>query len=174
MEPEDRHCHIVSIDHLGYAKGPKAVEFATLVGRLDEGSKDPSTIAGVCKALKARVLAEGFSVKTLYIDMHGADIMRRVFENGRATILDQLKEHFVDINLNAIPEAVVIKVVTEKLKANISASKHRMSDPGWSKRPVKWSGVDYARQLWVRPNYPVERGKIRVRGEDHPTSGARL
>jgi hypothetical protein len=50
--------------------------------------------------------------------------------------------------------------VTTKLKANINQTKHLMSDLGWSKREVKWGGVDYARQLWIRPGYVVDRGRI--------------
>jgi len=39
-----------------------------------------------------------------------------------------------------------------------------MSDLGWTKCSVKWGGVDYGRQVWVRPGYLVERG--RVKGPD--------
>ena len=86
--------------------------------------------------------------------------MRQVFGSGRATILDQLKELLDQKGQNAIAETEVVEVVTTKLKANINSTKHLMSDLGWSKVAVKWGGVDYARQLWLRPGYSVERGKI--------------
>jgi hypothetical protein len=86
--------------------------------------------------------------------------MRQVFGNGRATILDRLKELLDARGQNALPEAEVIEIVTGTLKANINTTKHLMSDLGWMKREVKWGGVDYARQLWVRPGFSVERGKL--------------
>ena len=86
--------------------------------------------------------------------------MRRIFGNGRATILDQLKEHLDQHGRNAIPEAEVVDIVTDKLKANINTTKHLMSDLGWTKREVKWGKVDYGRHLWVRPGYIVQNGKI--------------
>ena len=160
IEPEDRRYYIVNVDHEGYARGPLAEEFAKLVGQLEDWAEDPANIARLYNALMARVLPEDFSAKTLNVDTHGTEIMRQVFGNGRATILDQLKEHLDAKRLHAIPEAEVVEVVTSTLKANINTTKHLMSDLGWSKCAVKWGGVDYARQLWVRPGYTVERGKI--------------
>lgn len=160
IEPEDRRYYIVNVDHQGYARGPKAEEFAELVGRLEDWAEDLGNIALFYNALMARVLPEDFSAKTLNVDTHGTEIMRQVFGNGRATILDQLKEHLDAKMQHAIPEAEVVEVVTGTLKANINTTKHLMSDLGWTKCAVKWGGIDYARQLWVRPGYTVERGKI--------------
>lgn len=160
IEPEDRRYYIVDVDHEGYARGPKAAEFAALVGRLEDWAEDPANIAGLYNALMKRVLPEEFSAKTLNVDTYGTDIMRQVFGNGRATVLDQLKEHLDATRQHALPEAEVVEMVTSKLKANINTTKHLMSDLGWRKQELKWGGVDYARQLWVRPGYTVQRGKI--------------
>lgn len=35
-----------------------------------------------------------------------------------------------------------------------------MSDLRWTKREVKWGKVDYNRQIWVRPGYIIQNGKI--------------
>ena len=160
IEPEDRRYYIINIDHEGYARGPRAEVFAALVGRLEEWAEDPANIAQFYNSLMARDLPQDFSAKTLNVEIHGTEIMRQVFGNGRATILDRLKEILEARKQNAIPEAEVVEVVTGTLKANINTTKHLMSDLGWTKREVKWGGVDYARQLWVRPGYTVERGKI--------------
>ena len=160
IEPEDRRYYIVNVDHEGYARGPQAEEFAALVGRLEEWSADPANIARLYNALMARPLPDDFSAKTLNVDAHGTEIMRQVFGNGRATILDQLKEHLDAKQQHAIAETDVVEVVTGKLKANINTTKHLMSDLGWTKSAVKWGGIDYARALWVRPGYLVERGKL--------------
>ncbi len=148
------------MDHDGYARGPRAEDFAELVGRLEDWAEDPTNIAQLYNALMARVLPEDFSAKTLNVGTHGTEIMQQVFGNGRTTILDQLKELLDAKKQNAIPEAEVVEVVTDTLKANINTTKHLMSDLGWSKCAVKWGGVDYARQLWVRPGFSVDRGKL--------------
>lgn len=160
IEPEDRRYYIVSVDHEGYARGPQATEFAALVERLEAWAQDPVNVARLYNALITRNIPEDFSAKTLNVDLHGTDIMRQVFGSGRATILDQLKELLDEKGQNAIAEKDVVEVVTSKLKANINTTKHLMSDLGWSKVEVKWGGVDYARQLWLRPGYTVDRGKI--------------
>lgn len=160
IEPEDRRYYIVDVDHEGYARGPKSAEFAALVGRLEVWAEDPANIAGLYNALMTRVLPEEFSAKTLNVDVYGTKIMQNIFGNARATILDQLQEHLEAKKQHAVPESEVVDIVVSKLKANLNTTKHLMSDLGWSKRPVKWGGVDYARQLWVRPGYTVERGKI--------------
>jgi Family of unknown function (DUF5906) len=160
IEPEDRRYYIVNVDHDGYACGPRAAEFASLMDSLETWSEDPANIARLYNALLARTLPEDFSAKTLNVIVHGTEIMRQVFGSGRATILDQLKELLDDRGQHAITERDVIELVTTKLKANINQTKHLMSDLGWSKREVKWGGVDYARQLWIRPGYVVDRGRI--------------
>jgi hypothetical protein len=86
--------------------------------------------------------------------------MRQVFGNGRATILDQLEELVNGRQQHAIPESDVVELVTGQLKANINTTKHMMSDLGWIKQGVKWGSVDYKRQLWVRPGYIVQNGKL--------------
>jgi len=86
--------------------------------------------------------------------------MRRIFGNGRATILDQMKELLDKHGRNAIPEAEVVDLITDGLKANINTTKYLMSDLGWTKWEVKWGKVDYGRQIWVRPGYIVQNGKI--------------
>ncbi|TGD61352.1 hypothetical protein EYC08_18680 [Tabrizicola sp. WMC-M-20] len=164
IEPEDRRYYIVNVDHDGYARGPRAEEFAALVGRLEAWGEDSANVARLYNALMARVLPADFSAKTLNVDTHGTEIMRQVFGSGRATILDQLQELLDQRGVNALPEAKVVELVTGTLKANINTTKHLMSDLGWSKCAVKWGSVDYARQVWVRPGFIVSRG--RVKGPD--------
>ncbi|MDG1128515.1 MAG: DUF5906 domain-containing protein [Paracoccaceae bacterium] len=160
IEPEDRRYYIVNIDHDGYARGPRAADFAALVQRLEVWAADAGNIAKFYNSLMARELPADFSVKTLNVDVHGTDIMRQVFGNGRATILDQLEE-LLDVRAqHAVPESDIVKIVTGELKGNINSIKHLMSDLGWIKSPVKWGSVDYKRQLWVRPGYTVQNGKI--------------
>ena len=160
IEPEDRRYYIVNVDHDGYARGPRAAEFAELVQRLESWAAEAGNIARLYNALMARELPADFSAKTLNVDVHGTEIMRQVFGNGRATILDQLEELLDGREQHAVPESDVVKIVTQDLKANINTTKHLMSDLGWIKQALKWGGVNHKRQLWVRPVYNVLNGKI--------------
>lgn len=160
IEPEDRRYYIVNVDHDGYARGPRAAEFASLVQRLEGWAADAGNIAKFYNALMARELPADFSAKTLNVDVHGTEIMRQVFGNGRATILDQLEELLDGRGQHVVPESDVVKIVTGELKGNINSTKHLMSDLGWIKQAVKWGSVDHKRQLWVRPGYNVQHGKI--------------
>ena len=36
-----------------------------------------------------------------------------------------------------------------------------MSELGWAKSKVKWGGVDYARAVWLRHDFAVDRGKLK-------------
>jgi len=75
IEPEDRRYYIINVDHEGYARGPRAEEFAALVGRLEDWAEDPANIARLYNALMARDLPQDFSAKTLNVEIHGTDIM---------------------------------------------------------------------------------------------------
>lgn len=160
IEPEDRRYYIVNIDHDGYARGPRAADFAALVQRLEVWAADAGNIAKFYNWLMGRKLPADFTAKTLNVDVHGTDIMRQVFGNGRATILDQLEELLDGRGQHAVPESDIVRIVTGELKGNINSTKHLMSDLGWIKSPVKWGSVDHKRQLWVRPGYTVQNGKI--------------
>lgn len=86
--------------------------------------------------------------------------MKQIFGNGRATVLDRMQEYLDERGQHAIAEAEIVRIVTEVLKANLNTTKHLMSDLGWIKQGVKWGGTDYARQIWVEPEYNVQNGKI--------------
>jgi hypothetical protein len=75
-------------------------------------------------------------------------------------MLDQLQELLDGKGQHAVAESNVVDLVVSKLKGNINTTKHLMSDLGWTKCSLKWGGLDYARQLWVRPGYTVDRGTI--------------
>lgn len=160
IEAEDRRYYIINIDHDGYSRGARAEAFSQLVGRLEAWAEDPMNIARLYAALMARELPVGFSAKTLNVERDGTEIMRQVFLNGRATVLDRMQEYLDRGKWHAVAEADIVTIVTEKLRVNINTTKHLMFDLGWTKRAVKWGGVDYARQIWVRPGYIAADGKL--------------
>jgi hypothetical protein len=86
--------------------------------------------------------------------------MELVFGNGTQTTHDMMREHLDEKGMNVLAEADVIRVVVEDLKANPASTKYLMTELGWHKLKVKWGGVDYARAIWVRPGYHVEKGTV--------------
>jgi len=60
----------------------------------------------------------------------------------------------------AVPEADVAMIVTNELRASINSTRHLMTDLGWSKKKVKWSGKNYARSIWIKKGFDVSNGKI--------------
>lgn len=61
----------------------------------------------------------------------------------------------------AIPQDVLIRVFVEDLKTNQNRIRHMMPELGWRSEHVKWGGVDYARAIWVHPDYQVAQGHVR-------------
>ena len=86
--------------------------------------------------------------------------MRRLQQNSRQTILDQLEELLNDRELVVLPEADVVSLVRGDLHANLNQTKHLMEELEWQKFNVKWGGKDYARAIWVKPGYAIENGKV--------------
>lgn len=86
--------------------------------------------------------------------------MKRIHESSRLTSLDQLEEQLNKMGVKALPEAEVSTFIKENIGGNINQTKYLMSELGWHKTKVKWGSVDYARAIWVRPDYFVEQGKL--------------
>ena len=86
--------------------------------------------------------------------------MQRLQQTARQTIVDQLEELLNERGLVVLPEANVVEFVRTNLNANMNQTKHLMDDLEWQKAKVKWGGKDFARAIWVRPGYWIERGKI--------------
>jgi len=160
IEAEDRRYYVVEVDHEGHAAGPQAAEFASLVGELMTYLDKPVNVARLYNALLARELPETFSAKTLNVARDATDVMQRIHDSSRQVTLDQLDEHLNEMGVNAIPEANLVEFINNTLRGNANSLRHMMAGLGWSKSKVKWGGVDYARAIWIRPGFSVDRGKL--------------
>lgn len=161
IEAEDRRYYIVEVDHGGHATGPQAGRFAALVERLHTFLADPASVKRLYNALMAHGLPEAFSAKTLNIGRDATAVMRRIHDSSRQVTVDQLEEYLNDQGINAIPEAALVEFVRTSLRGNVNSIRHMMSELGWAKSKVKWGGVDYARAIWLRPDFAVDRGKLK-------------
>lgn len=87
-------------------------------------------------------------------------IMKLIFGNGTQTTHNMMGEYLNEKGVNVLPEADIIRVVMDELKANPSSTKYLMPELGWEKVKAKWGGVDYARAIRVRTGYHVEKGRV--------------
>lgn len=161
IEPEDRRYYVIEIDHDGHATGPLASEFAALVERLHVFMEDERALTGLYGALMERQIRTDFSAKTLNVGRDATPIMQRIQGASEQTVRAQLGELLEQNGRHALPEADVVQLVQEKLKQNPNSTRHMMTELGWSKFKVKWDGRDYARAIWVKEGFWINRGNVR-------------
>ena len=160
IEEGERRYYVIDVNHDGCSGGPKAAQFAELVGRVHRFLDDPSNVGRLYNALMQRELPEDFSAKRLDIARHSTPIMQRLQQTSRHTIVEQLEEALNERGLVVLPEHSVVEFVRKNLSANINQTKHLMDDLEWQKTKVKWGGKDFARAIWVKPGFAVDGGKI--------------
>jgi hypothetical protein len=161
IEAEDRRYYLIDIDHDGHATGPRAADFAELVGRVRAAMDDEAFLAGLYRALMDRRLSNDFSAKTLNVIADATSLAQRVHGASELATVTLMKEHLAETRQHAVPEADVARIIAEELKGNVNQSKHLMTKLGWSKVQAKWGGKDYSRALWIDRGYWVDRGTLR-------------
>lgn len=160
IEADDRRYYVVEVDHDGHAAGPEADRFSDLVGRVHDLMNDPVQVAELYNALMAHPVPETFNAYSLNISRDSTEVMQRIQSASSQMTTDQLEEFLNSLGKFAVPEATIGEYVREKMQRNINSVRHMMSDLGWSKKVVKWGGVDYARAIWVHPGYTVDGGHV--------------
>ncbi|OWU79477.1 primase-helicase family protein [Phaeobacter sp. 22II1-1F12B] len=160
MDEGERRYLVIDVNHEGRSGGSKAAEFAQLVEKVHHILDDTASVARLYNALMQRVIPASFSAKSLNVADHATPIMLRLQQASRQTILDQLDELLNERGLVVLPEANVVEFVRKNLNANINQTKHLMDDLEWQKTKVKWGGKDFARAIWVKPGFWIDRGKV--------------
>ena len=160
IEKDERRYYLIDVDHDGHASGPKSKEFAGICARLHLFLENDKNVATLYADLMQRQLAEGFSAKTLNIIEDATPLMKQIQGASEITVRCLLEELLNKKGQFAVPEADVAMIVTNELGASINSTRHLMSDLGWSKKKVKWSGKLYARSIWIKKGFDVSNGKI--------------
>ena len=160
MDEGERRYLVMDVNHDGRSGGTKAAEFAQRVGRVHQFLDDPANVARLYNALMQRTIPETFNAKSLNVAEHTTPIMQTVHHSGRQTILDELEEQLNERGLVVLPEANVTSFIRKHLNANTNQTRHLMHELDWQKFKVKWGGREFARAIWVKPGYWIERGKI--------------
>lgn len=160
MEPGERRYAVFDVDHDGAAGGPNANDFAHLVGQVHSFLDDPANVARFYNFLLARELPDTFNAKSLNIVENATTLMKRLQETSRQTVVELLEEYLNTSEILAIPQLELAAYVRDEMRGNANQVRHLMNGLGWRKESVKWGGVDYARAIWVRPEYTIDGGKL--------------
>lgn len=160
LEADDRRYYIIDVDHDGHASGPQTEAFQDIVGRVQEQINDPATLGALYNALIDHTVADGFNAKSLNTATHSTPIMRLIQDAHRQISTEQLEEYLNNRGDAYITQTALVHHVQSTMKANAETIRHKMLELGWNKVSAKWSGVDYARVLWVKPGHSVQHGKV--------------
>jgi hypothetical protein len=135
-----------------------------LVERARALVRNPIAFAALRRALLERQLHPDASAKPPNVIEDATPLVKRVHGASELTARAQLREHLNAIEAHAVPESDVARGLPGDLGINLNATKHLMTELGWSKRMVKWGGKDHHRAIWGREDDWVERGKLRGPG----------
>jgi hypothetical protein len=160
IEADDRRYYIIEVDHDGHAAGPDAARFSTLVGDVNALMNDPVRLAKLYNALIAHEIPVEFNPRSLSIAHDSTQVMKRLQAASAMIMPEQLEEYLLGRGDFAISETEIASYVREKLHLKTTTVRHLMTELGWLKSKVKWGGVDYARAIWVHPEYTVENGYV--------------
>ncbi|HEY9815720.1 MAG TPA: hypothetical protein V6D20_07965, partial [Candidatus Obscuribacterales bacterium] len=87
-------------------------------------------------------------------------VMRQLLGTSGETMLEQLEEYLGEEGLDVIPQSRVQDHITKELRQNGNRTRHMMQELGWRQAQVKWGGKDYARVLWMKPDFHVADGNV--------------
>ena len=133
--------------------------------------KSPENIAKLRNALMAHRQANTFNPHALNVAAVDTPIMKSLTQASGQVVQQALEELISASGKFALPQADLIKLFSEKLKVNPNRIAHMMNELGWRSHKAKWGGVDFARVVWVHPDYQVAQGRVTgPDGYDEPLS----
>ena len=152
--------YVVDMDHAGHASGAEAADFGAFVAELHRYYSEPKNVAKLYNALMAHPIPNDFNAKSLNPAQIDTPIMRQIVESSREVLLDRLEEYLNDERLVAVSQGELADVTTRQFKVNFNRLDHLMRYLGWAKVKAKWAGADYARVLYLKPGYAIDRGEV--------------
>ena len=171
IEPDDRRFYVIDVNHSGHASGPDREAFQDFMKAFYTYMEVPENLKKLYNYLLAHKPSNSFNPRALNVAAVGTPIMKRIVEASGEVLQQQLEEIIAASGRFAIPQADLVKLFSDKLKTNSNRIVHMMSELGWRPEKAKWGGIDYARAVWVHPDYQVARGRITgPDGYDEPVS----
>lgn len=160
IEAGERRFYVVDVDHDGHASGPLAEQFNNIVRSVETALEDDEKVAAFYSSLMQRQLSPDFDAMTLNTAVHGTELMRRLEANQTPATTQQLAEYLGSQDAKAITEQDLRVYFRAELKLNPNSIQYMMTDLGWTRHQAKWGGTNYARAIWVRSRYKLDRGHI--------------
>lgn len=163
IEAGDRRYYVAEVDHEGHASGAQAEEFSEFVGETLAALDHPEEIAKLYNALMQHRFSNEFDPKSLNLANVDTPVMRQIKGSSQEVLTARLEEALNSKRQFAIPQETLARMFIS-LGIRVNRIRHLMNDLNWRVEKVKWGGRDYARNIWVHPDYHVDGG--RVRGPD--------
>jgi hypothetical protein len=160
IEGNDRRFFVIDCDHDGHASGPGNEHFREFMAAFYRWMNDARNLAELRNALLARTLSNSFNPQALNTAEIQTPIMERLRSSSREALEEALIEMLHERNIYAKSQMTLSRIALEELRINPNRLPHFMESMGWSHRRVKFGGVDYARVVWVHPDYQVSKGRV--------------
>jgi len=160
IEAGERRFYVVDVGHDGHASGPNTALFTRIVQGVETALQDDEKVAALHSWFMQRKLSPDFDAMTLNTAHYGTDLMRRLDANKTPATTQQLAEHLGREQAVAITEQDLRIYVRSEMRLNPNTIQYMMTDLGWTRYNQKWGGKDYARAVWVKSPYVLDRGQI--------------
>lgn len=160
IEAGERRFYVVDVGHDGHASGPNSAFFTGIVRAVEKALCDDERVAAFYSWLMQRELAADFNAMTLNTKLHGTDLMRRLEANQVTATTQQLAEYLGGQEAVAITEQDLRVYLTKEMRLNANSLQYMMTELKWHRYQAKYGGKDYARAIWVRAPYALDRGQI--------------
>ncbi|WP_171233990.1 primase-helicase family protein [Ruegeria sp. HKCCA4812] len=160
IEPDDRRFYVIDANHPGHASGPDNENFQSFMSSFYKYMDNPENIARLYNALMVRQQSNGFNPRSLNMAAVDTPIIQRLHAASGEVLQQELAEFIAGTGKFAIPQASLRKLFFENLKVNPNRLAHMMNELGWIPAKAKWGGTDYARVIWVHPDYRVSNGRV--------------
>lgn len=164
IEGGERRYYVIDVDHDGHAAGPEAEEFGNFIAELNRWMESEDNLAALYKGLMEHCQSNEFNARSLNLSQIQTPVMKQIMGASREVQLARLEEYLEGAGRFAMPQEELAKWFVEQLKTNQNRIRHMMPELGWRPEKAKWGGADYARSLWVHPDYQVTGGRVRGPG----------
>ena len=174
LEQDDRRFYVVEVDHDGHQFGPKADVFGALVAETLEYLEDPFNLVMLYNALMQHRIPKGFSAISLDVQRASTGVMKTIQSASWDLNIELFEDELNRMQLVAIPASSLTTFSEAFAKMKVNAMKHWLFDLKWEREKVKWGGADYARFIFIRPEYTMRGGTIYGPGGWSSTPGGSL
>ena len=160
LEQGDRRFYVVEVDHDGHRFGSQAEDFAKLSAEVHEYIKEPRNVAMLYNALMRHRIPASFSAKSLDVKHRSTEIMKSIQGASWDVNIELLDAELSRLGLVALPLHLFSDVVDGMGRPKSNQVKHWLLSLGWTREKAKWGGQNYARVIFLRPLYRLERGVL--------------